>query len=161
MGSLSALFFLISQAPPQLSTFNTMVLPVPRVPSHVSNGEIPTRIFNLPPHLQPQPALVMSACSYCLISLTTRSKGEVSNGTIAGMLRVFCVDFCKRKNNYGPCEACQAAHKGSCIPVSFLWRSVVSTWLILSIGRGIIPSGYQRSLLPGLLRASQDCPEVS
>jgi hypothetical protein len=89
------------------------------LPGAISNSSLPNYVLVLPQHLQAQPPLVRPACQACLVSLVTRSKGGISDGTTPGLARAFMEDkFCTRNNTYDVCGSCRESHKAGCVPVS-------------------------------------------
>ncbi|KAF1937873.1 hypothetical protein EJ02DRAFT_426193 [Clathrospora elynae] len=84
------------------------------VPSHVSESAIPDFVYNLPPNMQAQPALVRYICQNCLVTLST-VLAAAPDGTLSGFVQVFArPGYCKRKGNYGVCNGCCAIHVGCC-----------------------------------------------
>ncbi len=80
-----------------------------------SDAVLPQYIYNLPAHLEPQPALVWSWCTACLPQFCS------GNFSVSKLRGVAGKEFCGKSNYYATCEGCKARHT-TCDPVSIPWE---------------------------------------
>lgn len=84
----------------------------------ISDAPISPDVYNLPPNMQPQPALTHFWCWPCIKGLTTVSAKYRPNGTLESFVEVMMGDsYCSRRGSLGVCDECRSHHTSDCLEV--------------------------------------------
>ncbi|KAF2003863.1 hypothetical protein P154DRAFT_572697 [Amniculicola lignicola CBS 123094] len=133
----------------------------------VDNGPIPLNVLQLPPNMEPQPAMVACWCEACIISLTTPGKKGDPDGTFESFIRVLVVagTHCSMpdlsKTNSTVCRPCSTVSRGGCMDLQPQFRRAANIfeYLLYTARRhtrqyfkgGVFPSLFDNTVINGIL----------